>query len=346
MKNSILKGISLIALLLCIGAVYAQAPQILPYQGIARDLAGQMLANQTGNVKFTIHDLSSSGTVVFQEVVSATTNEYGMFACVIGNGSPLSAVNWAVGNKYLQIELENTWIGGAAGSYTSISTQRMMSVPYALYANASANPGPAGPTGAAGANGTNGNNGATGATGATGPNGQNGVDGANGAAGVVGPTGANGGTGSVGPTGPNGAAGITGPTGATGAAGASPTGPTGNAGPMGATGPSGTNGIAGLRGPTGATGPYQSLGLKYIIATSGVFPCRGCGTGPSSEVDLGSVVLFAGNFAPSGFAYCYGQVLPISSNTALFSLLGTYYGGNGTSTFALPNLNGIAVAGH
>lgn len=48
------------------------------------------------------------------------------------------------------------------------------------------------------------------------------------------------------------------------------------------------------------------------------------------------------NFAPKGWAFCDGQILPISQNTALFSLLGTTYGGNGTSNFALPNLQGSA----
>ncbi len=48
------------------------------------------------------------------------------------------------------------------------------------------------------------------------------------------------------------------------------------------------------------------------------------------------------NFAPTGWAFCQGQILPISQNTALFSLLGTTYGGNGSSTFALPNLEGSA----
>ena len=48
------------------------------------------------------------------------------------------------------------------------------------------------------------------------------------------------------------------------------------------------------------------------------------------------------NFAPNGWAWCNGQLLPISQNTALFSLLGTTYGGNGTSNFALPNLQGAA----
>ncbi|PUA81375.1 phage tail protein [Nocardioides currus] len=52
---------------------------------------------------------------------------------------------------------------------------------------------------------------------------------------------------------------------------------------------------------------------------------------------------FPFNFAPRGWAFCNGQLLPISQNTALFSLLGTTYGGNGTSTFALPDLQGRAA---
>ena len=52
--------------------------------------------------------------------------------------------------------------------------------------------------------------------------------------------------------------------------------------------------------------------------------------------------MFAGNFAPTGWALCNGQLMPISQNTALFSLLGTTYGGDGKSTFALPNLQGMA----
>jgi microcystin-dependent protein len=51
------------------------------------------------------------------------------------------------------------------------------------------------------------------------------------------------------------------------------------------------------------------------------------------------------NFAPSGWATCDGQLLPISQNTALFSLLGTFYGGDGKSTFALPNVQGSCVMG-
>ncbi len=53
---------------------------------------------------------------------------------------------------------------------------------------------------------------------------------------------------------------------------------------------------------------------------------------------LGEIRIFAFNFAPKGWAMCNGQLLAISSNTALFALIGTYYGGNGSSTFALPDL--------
>jgi microcystin-dependent protein len=59
-----------------------------------------------------------------------------------------------------------------------------------------------------------------------------------------------------------------------------------------------------------------------------------------SDQFVGEIRIFAGNFAPTGWAFCSGQILPISQNTALFSLLGTYYGGDGKSTFALPDLQG------
>jgi microcystin-dependent protein len=60
---------------------------------------------------------------------------------------------------------------------------------------------------------------------------------------------------------------------------------------------------------------------------------------------LGCIFMFAGNFAPRGYALCQGQILPIAQNTALFSLLGTTYGGNGQTTFALPDLRGRAPIG-
>ena len=57
---------------------------------------------------------------------------------------------------------------------------------------------------------------------------------------------------------------------------------------------------------------------------------------------VAEVRIFPFNFAPTGWAFCNGQIMPISQNTALFSLVGTFYGGNGQSTFGLPNLQGSA----
>lgn len=57
---------------------------------------------------------------------------------------------------------------------------------------------------------------------------------------------------------------------------------------------------------------------------------------------IGEIRLFAGNYAPTGWALCAGQLIAIQTNTALFSLLGTYYGGDGRTTFALPNFEGRA----
>lgn len=57
---------------------------------------------------------------------------------------------------------------------------------------------------------------------------------------------------------------------------------------------------------------------------------------------IAAIVMFGGNFAPRGWAFCDGQLLPISQNTALFSILGTTFGGDGRTTFALPDLRGRA----
>lgn len=63
-----------------------------------------------------------------------------------------------------------------------------------------------------------------------------------------------------------------------------------------------------------------------------------------AEPFLGQIIMFGGNFAPAGWAFCDGQELPIAQNTALFSILGTTYGGDGETTYGLPNLQGrVAV---
>ena len=82
-----------------------------------------------------------------------------------------------------------------------------------------------------------------------------------------------------------------------------------------------------------------SLAVNYAIDVAGAYP-----GGAATDV-LGEVVPFLGNSAPNGFMLAEGQLLSISQYTALFTVLGTIYGGNGTTTFALPNLTGKTIIG-
>ena len=240
--------------------------------------------------------------------------------------------------------------------------------------------GEIGPQGPIGATGLQGPQGETGATGPIGPQGDQGETGPQGPVGVTGPQGTQGETGPIGPqgvqgeVGPQGPIGVTGPqgtqgeTGATGAIGPQgPQGETGPQGPVGATGPQGPEGQQGEAGADGTTivdgqaigdvltwggnswfaeqpapdsnmQPY--LAVNYIIALVGVFPSRSSIHDPT----IGEITMFGGNFAPRNWAFCNGQLLSVASNTALFSILGTTYGGDGRTTFALPDLRGrVAV---
>ena len=106
----------------------------------------------------------------------------------------------------------------------------------------------------------------------------------------------------------------------------------------------------GVTGTTGGNQPVNndqsSLALNYLIATSGIFPTPNSGSGFDPDVPtLGQIVEFAGNYAPSGWAFANGALLPIAQNQALFAILGTMYGGDGRTTFALPDLRGRTLIG-
>jgi microcystin-dependent protein len=88
-----------------------------------------------------------------------------------------------------------------------------------------------------------------------------------------------------------------------------------------------------------------SLALNYLIALTGIFPSRDSGSVDPHTPYLGEVMPFAGTFVPSGWALANGQLLPINQNQALFALLGTTYGGDGITTFALPDLRDRSVIG-
>ena len=93
--------------------------------------------------------------------------------------------------------------------------------------------------------------------------------------------------------------------------------------------------------------PY--LTLNYIIASQGIFPSRnddGTIRLDGGDPMLGEISLFAGTFAPSGWEFCDGDLLDISQYQSLFSLLGTTYGGDGRTTFGLPDYQGRAGVGY
>jgi len=125
----------IIIILYFIGVAKAQAPQAIPYQAAARNSAGTILPNKTIGLRFTVHDATATGTLVYKETQNATTNAIGMFIVNIGQGTAVtgtfSAINWGSGNKFMQVEFDST----ATGShYLDLGTQQLMSVPYALNA--------------------------------------------------------------------------------------------------------------------------------------------------------------------------------------------------------------------
>lgn len=87
---------------------------------------------------------------------------------------------------------------------------------------------------------------------------------------------------------------------------------------------------------------FEYQPLKYAISLFGIFPVSGSGS--PSDSYLGQITLFPLGFVPGGWAPCNGQIMPINQNQALFSLLGTMYGGNGMTTFALPDMRGPGTA--
>jgi microcystin-dependent protein len=93
-------------------------------------------------------------------------------------------------------------------------------------------------------------------------------------------------------------------------------------------------------------GAVPGLGINYLISVEGPYPpTTGPGAFPDTGQYLGQVIAYAGPQAPAGWALCDGSLLQISSNPSLFELIGTTYGGDGETTFALPDLRGLMVTG-
>jgi hypothetical protein len=205
------------AALLMTASVWAQAPEKMSYQAVVRDAGDALVTTQAVGMQISILQTTATGTAVYVETQTPTTNINGLVSLEIGTGTLVSGdfttIDWANDTYFIKTETDPT--GGT--TYTITGTSQLMSVPYALYAKTSGNG--AGPQGPAGNDGIDGVDGAIGATGPQGPIGNDGAIGATGPQGPIGNDGAVGPTGATGITGADGIDGIDGAVGPTGADG-------------------------------------------------------------------------------------------------------------------------------
>jgi hypothetical protein len=274
----------IVGLMLTAG-VFAQAPEKMSYQAVVRNASNNLTINQVVGMQISILKGGVTGTAVYVETQTPTTNTNGLVSLEIGTGTLISGdfttIDWT--NDTYFIKTETDPIGGT--TYTITGTNQLMSVPYALYAktSGSSTAGPAGPSGTIGAAGAQGPIGPAGLSGAAGEKGETGTAGTNGAKGdpgITGDVGAKGDPGATGFDGSTGATGLDGNTGATGATGSNgldgapgATGETvmnGETGATGATGFDGSTGATGLDGNTGATGFDGNTGAQGATGPIGL----------------------------------------------------------------------------
>ena len=116
----------------------AQPPQSFKYQAVVRNSSGELISNQAIGVRISIHDVSAGGTILYQETHTTSTNEFGLANFEIGKGTPtlgtFTDIGWGNNNKFLEIEIDSQ--GGI--NYISMGTSELVSVPYALFSESSA----------------------------------------------------------------------------------------------------------------------------------------------------------------------------------------------------------------
>ncbi|MBK6484957.1 MAG: hypothetical protein IPG01_17930 [Chitinophagaceae bacterium] len=134
-KQTIQSIVFLLCGMLAVITSHAQAPQAFPYQAVAHDSVGNLIADENISLRFSILDGSNAGPVVYQETQSVTTTSLGLFNLNIGQGTVISGafsnINWGSGTKYLQVEMDAS--GGT--NYLLMGTSQLLSVPYAIYSN-------------------------------------------------------------------------------------------------------------------------------------------------------------------------------------------------------------------
>jgi uncharacterized protein YjbI with pentapeptide repeats len=123
-----------------------QAPNLLNYQGVARNSVGNVLPNKDIKLRLSIRDGSAAGPIVYTETRTVTTNPVGLFNVQVGSGGAtnitgtIGGINWGTGAKYMQVEVDPN----NGNSFVSIGTNQLLSVPYAIYSGGGNPVGPAG----------------------------------------------------------------------------------------------------------------------------------------------------------------------------------------------------------
>lgn len=123
-------------LFICCSALNAsaQVPQGIPYQAVARNSSGAVLASTPISVRFTIRDSVATGAIKYRETLSVTTTPQGMFSVNVGQGTPVTGtfagIDWGTNSKFMQVEMDPA--GGSL--FVDMGTTQMMSVPYAVHA--------------------------------------------------------------------------------------------------------------------------------------------------------------------------------------------------------------------
>jgi microcystin-dependent protein len=92
-------------------------------------------------------------------------------------------------------------------------------------------------------------------------------------------------------------------------------------------------------------GYEKSSQISLLAIALGIVFAAAPNEASAQDAMIGEIRIFAGDFAPRGYALCHGQLLPIQANRALFDIIGTTYGGDGKTSFALPDLRGRTVVG-
>ena len=264
--------------------IQAQSPEKMSYQAVIRDGSNDLVINSSVGMQLSILLGGATGTAVYTETHTATTNMNGLVSIEIGAGTSsddISTIDWSNGPYFIKTETDPS--GGT--NYTVTGASQLLSVPYALYAKTAENIDELDP-----------------------------LFDLSVASDITAEDTTRWGTAEL------------------------PIAVDGNIITY-----DGNNWIAkDLALTTNNTGSgiavnnmQPSLTLNYCICLNGLYPSRN-----SAQPFIGEIQLFGFNFAPRNFTTCSGQLLSISQYQALFSLLGTIYGGDGRTTFGLPDLRG------